>query len=153
VQLKLYNQRADSSSNTGDFIGPDWGDSNGRIIPLNGVATRSGTTLILNFGTGGIGGNRNSSVGDGYYALRFDVDGDGHFETQRTFYRLLGDVDGNRTVDANDQFAVTDAIRRRLRYNAQLDVNRDGVVDNRDLLAVIPQVGRKRIAYWLWLDD
>jgi hypothetical protein len=65
-----------------------------------------GDVLAFDFGSGGIGGNANSSAGDGYYALQFDLDGNGTFETVKHFYRLLGDVNGDRSVDSVDYALV-----------------------------------------------
>jgi hypothetical protein len=91
----------------------------------------SGATgkLALDMGVQGIGGNRNSSVGDGYYRLRVDLDGDGTFETHRTFYRLLGDLNGDRAVTTADRNLLASLGGP---YNPERDVNGDGVVDARD---------------------
>ena len=84
-----------------------WGGSCSNAIPfpragpatpvnLSGVVTHIGNELLLDFGAAGIGGNRNTTAGDGYYQLSIDLDGDGTFETVEHFYRLLGDVNGDR---------------------------------------------------------
>ena len=51
----------------------------------------------------GIGGDAGSNAGDGYYDLALDLDGSGAFATERHFFRLLGDGNG----DANARtFAI-----------------------------------------------
>ncbi len=59
----------------------------------------TGNTVGLDFGINGIGGNRLTSQGDGYYVLNIDQDGDGIPDATRAFYRLFGDVSGDRVVD------------------------------------------------------
>jgi hypothetical protein len=95
----------------------------------------SGATgkLALDMGSQGIGGNRNSSTGDGYYRLRVDLDGDGSFETTRTFFRLLGDLNGDRAVNTADRNLLSSLGGV---YNPERDVNGDGVVDSRDRLLI-----------------
>ncbi|MFM7163147.1 MAG: dockerin type I domain-containing protein, partial [Planctomycetaceae bacterium] len=70
---------------------------------------------------------------NGYYRLRLDLDGDGSFETTRTFFRLLGDLNGDRSVTEADRslLASLGGI-----YDPERDVNGDGVVDARDRLLI-----------------
>jgi len=82
---------------------------NNPVFVSVGVLAASGNVLTLDFGTNGIGGNRNSNVGDGYYRLETDLDGNGSFVTARAFYRLLGDTNGDTTVDDAD-VANVDAV-------------------------------------------
>src|SRR5262249_27096443 len=96
-----------------------------RLVQYNLDGT-GGTTLALpagvlnaydhliefDFGAGGIGSlsgapNADSTVGDGYYKIELDLDGSGNYATTVAFDRLLGDVDGNRSVDANDAALVS----------------------------------------------
>ncbi len=77
-----------------------------------GTITRSAQTLTLDWGSQGIGGNRNSVTGDGYYVLELDLDGDGLYDTQRRFYRLMGDVNGDRVVNAADASLIQSQIGR-----------------------------------------
>ena len=58
--------------------------------------------IEFNFGSAGLGGNPTSTLGDGYYEI--DVDG-----IARSFYfdRILGDVNGDGSVDSNDINLVT----------------------------------------------
>ncbi len=66
----------------------------------------SGNKLEFDFGVEGIGGNRNSNAGDGYYEIALDMDGDGSFESKKYFHRLLGDVTGDGSVDSADKARV-----------------------------------------------
>ncbi|MCI0460839.1 MAG: cadherin repeat domain-containing protein, partial [Gemmataceae bacterium] len=76
--------------------------SGGSAVSLGGVLSISGNRLLFDFGVQGLGGNRISTAGDGYYEVAVDSDGDGVRETRRYFYRLLGDVNADRTVNALD---------------------------------------------------
>ena len=102
--------------------------------------------LALDMGLQGIGGNRNSSKGDGYYRLRLDLDGDGTFETTRTFFRLLGDLNGDRAVTTADRDLLAPLTGP---YNPERDVNGDGVVDARDRLLIRTGI----LLPWLAIDD
>jgi hypothetical protein len=78
-----------------------------------------------------------------------DLDGDGNFETSRRFYRLLGDVNGDRQVDSTDVSLITAGTKAS--YSAILDTNGDGVVNASDLLYTTRAKGRK-LADLLLLD-
>jgi hypothetical protein len=120
-------------------------------LSLAGKATVLNTRFIrLDFGRAGIGGNRNSATGDGYYRLRVDTDGDGAQETWKHFYRLLGDTNGDRQVNNTDLNNVNANFGRRGTLNA--DVNGDGVVNSTDRNLVSRQRGRA-LASGLPLDD
>ena len=71
-------------------------------VSLAGKLKVVGNHITADFGANGIGGNRNSVVGNGYYRLTIDTDRDGTYETQRNFYRLFGDTNGDRAVDSID---------------------------------------------------
>ena len=71
------------------------------------------------------------------------------FETSLTFYRLLGDVNGDRQVNSADQTAVTATIGTS---NSQYDVNGDGIVNSTDVLMVRRALGR-RLASGMAVDD
>ncbi|OYP36019.1 hypothetical protein CGZ80_09700 [Rhodopirellula sp. MGV] len=82
-------------------------DGLGPAVPvdLQGRVSSIDQVMAIDFGSGGIGGDGNSAVGNGYYRLEIDLDGDGVIATDAetlAFYRLLGDADGNRTVDYYD---------------------------------------------------
>ncbi|MFN6103858.1 MAG: cadherin domain-containing protein, partial [Planctomycetaceae bacterium] len=63
-----------------------------------GMVSLVGSQVKFDFGTPGVGGNAGTSLGDGIYRLRVDLDGDGLAEITGTFFRLFGDVDGNGLV-------------------------------------------------------
>jgi hypothetical protein len=112
-------------------------------VPLAGfLSVPSGqSTLAVNFGTIGLGNSRNTSTADGYYTLGVDLDGNGTFETNLFFFRLFGDTNGDREVTATDQSAVLAGCTAA--YDANLDLNGDGVVNTSDLNYVKRNVGRK----------
>jgi hypothetical protein len=99
------------------------------------------STLAVNFGTIGLGNSRNTSTADGYYTLGVDLDGNGTFETNLFFFRLFGDTNGDKEVNATDQSAVLAGCTAT--YNVNLDLNGDGVVNSSDLNYVKRNVGRK----------
>ncbi len=113
-------------------------------VSLAGKVLVVGNRVVLDFGPQGIGGNRSSSVGDGYYGLRLDADDDGRFETVRNFYRLLGDTDGDRAVTTIDRSRVNANLGRRGTHEA--DVNGDGVVNATDRNLVNSRIGRRLAA-------
>jgi hypothetical protein len=100
-------------------------------VNLAGVVSHVGNSLAFNFGPQGIGGNRNSNIGDGYYKLSVDQDGDGVYEATKTFYRLFGDANGDRSVDSLDvNLILANYAHQGTLQNA--DVNGDGIVNNTD---------------------
>jgi VCBS repeat-containing protein len=120
-------------------------------VSLAGKFVVVGNRVTVNFGASGIGGNRNSTTGNGYYSLSVDADRNGSQETKRSFYRLLGDTNGDRTVNTTDLNNVRAALGRR-GTNLNQDVNGDGVVNNTDRDLVSKQRG-KSLASGLPLDD
>ena len=56
--------------------------------------------IELDFGAGGIGGNPQTTIADGYYEV--DIKLPNGQTAVHHFYRLLGDVDGDGTVDQTD---------------------------------------------------
>ncbi|MFM7055327.1 MAG: cadherin domain-containing protein, partial [Planctomycetota bacterium] len=101
-------------------------------------------TIRIDFSAQGIGGNRSSNVGDGYYELGFDTDGDGvfasAFDGRKRFYRLLGDVTGDGKVTTVDDSAIYSALGTT---NPERDVNGDGVVNSNDRTLAQRAFGRK----------
>ncbi|QDU26113.1 Cadherin domain protein [Anatilimnocola aggregata] len=120
-------------------------------VSLANKARVVGNRVVLDFGAQGIGGNRNSAVGDGYYRVRVDTDGDRVQETAQQFYRLFGDTDGNRTVNNTDVNNVN-ANFGRTGVNNNADINGDGVVNTLDRTYVRSRVGRS-ISASLPLND
>ncbi len=128
-------------------------DLNG-LNPVNVPLTPSmfsqvGNSGRIDFGTNGLGGNRNSNVGDGYYQIGIDMDGNGSFESTRSFYRLLGDVNGDRKVDSTDSSLVTSSFGST---SPERDVNGDGTVNSNDRTLVLRAIGRK-LKEDLFADD
>jgi len=125
------------------------------MVPLQGVLDFRAVDQVMqfDFGIQGIGGNRNSGFGDGYYLLDLDLDGDvsNGWETELRFYRLFGDVSGNRIVDNLDLSAISIALGRA-GANLEEDVNGDGVVNQVDRILAARSLGR-RLAASLILDD
>ncbi|MFM7833142.1 MAG: dockerin type I domain-containing protein, partial [Planctomycetaceae bacterium] len=119
------------------------------VVPLTGFLSASGSTLAIDFGAAGLGASRNTNVADGYYTLGLDLDGDGVFESSRRFYRLMGDINGDREVNATDESLVRAGLTTA--YQSVLDTNGDGVVNGSDLLFVTRAKGRK-LADGLLLD-
>ncbi len=120
-------------------------------VPLAGKLTVVGNRIVIDFGAQGIGGNRNTTAGNWYYRLSVDTDRNGSFESLRHFYRLLGDTNGDRTVNAIDRNVVNANLGRR-GANLNADVNRNGVVNSTDQYLVRQNVGRV-LASSLPLDD
>ncbi len=118
------------------------GVSNPVAVNLVGVVSRVGNKLAFNFGTQGIGGNRNSNLGDGYYRLSIDQDGDGGYEATKSFYRLFGDVNGDHKVDDLDVNLIPPAYGQRGSF-LNADVNGDGVVNSTDRSYAYQSRGRK----------
>ncbi len=125
--------------------------TDGVNVKLAGKLKVVGNHIVANFGGSGIGGHRNSSVGDGCYRLSVDTDRDGSYETLKSFYRLLGDTNGDRTVDSSDQNTVQANLKRR-GLNLNPDVNGNGIVSTKDRDIVRRQIGRS-IAANLMFDD
>lgn len=127
------------------------GSGTGDAVGLGGRVSALDQALLFNFGDQGLGGNRNSSAGDGYYELELDLDGDGSLETQLGFYRLLGDVDGDGDAD-NADLAIVNAAFGQLGSNLDGDLNGDGRVNIFDRQLWFRGRGRS-IADGLSLDD
>jgi hypothetical protein len=128
----------------GNFIG---------LVSLSGVLSSSGNTLSFDFGAQGIGGNRNSNAGDGWYQIQLDLDGDGSFETTRSFYRLVGDVNGDRQVTSTYATLIKAAYTTSATaYNAERDVNGDGIVNALDWTYASRALNRK-LKDGLAIDD
>ncbi len=108
-----------------------------------------GNTLRFDFGSQGLGGNRNSNAGDGYYRIGIDVDGDGQMDAFKHFYRLLGDVTGDGKVDDLDRMFILNNIGSN---NPNADVNGDRIINGVDSLLTTRAFGRK-LKDGLRLDD
>ncbi len=127
------------------FLGTSGSGATG--VNLTGKLSVSAGKLSFDAGSQGIGGNRNSNLGDGYYRFQLDLDFNGTFETTRTFFRLFGDMDGDRQTSQADRNLIPATPGP---YNANLDVNGDGVVDGRDRIAI--RLGRS-LTLGVTIDD
>jgi hypothetical protein len=83
-----------------------------------------------------------STLGDGIYRVRVDLDGDGTAEITGTFFRLFGDVDGNGIVNDADIALVNDA-QGASGLNLATDLNGDGFVNAFDLTNVKRRKGAR----------
>jgi hypothetical protein len=102
-------------------------------ISLTGKVAANGSQLSINFGAGGIGGSASSGVGNGYYRLLVDEDGNGTTDRELNFYRLFGDTNGDRIVDSLDVADIALALSQRS-SDLNYDVNGDGLVNLQDRL-------------------
>jgi ELWxxDGT repeat protein len=107
-----------------------------------GMVSLVGSQVKVDFGTQGVGGNAGTSLGDGIYRLRVDLDGDGLAEITGTFFRLFGDVDGNGLVNDTDISLVT-AAQGTSGLNLATDLNGDGFVNATDLTNVKRRKGAR----------
>ena len=126
----------------------DLNGENGTTMPRQTMGV-IGNTVRFDFGTQGLGGNRNSNAGDGYYRIGIDVDGDGQMDAFKHFYRLLGDVTGDGKVDDLDRLFILNNVGSN---NPNADVNGDRVVNGVDSLLATRAFGRK-LKDGLRLDD
>ncbi len=108
----------------------------------------SGKQVQIDFGAQGIGGNRGTNAGDGYYEVAVDMNGDGSYESVKHFFRLYGDANGDGVVDGLDKARV---LAMAGTTNVEGDVNGDGIVNASDTTAVTRAVGRKLKAGLTWM--
>ena len=120
-------------------------------MSLSSVVQKSGSALLFDFGVNSLTGNPNSSVGNGYYELRIDLDGDNVADRQLHFYRLFGDTNGDRKVSQKDVSRIRKTIRRNL-FNSDYDINGDGDIDIFDLIYAKEAKG-DQLSNSLSLDD
>jgi len=120
TRQNLLNTRTNDINDLGPEVG----------VSLTAFDTVTGPNkLRINFASFGIGGSPTSPYGDGYYRLKLDGDGDGVYETVKTFYRLLGDGNADRVVT----FAI----------DKNYDLTGDGVVNNLDTTHANLRNGRR----------
>ena len=133
------------------------GSGAGTAVSLKGLLAVIDDAIEIDFGAGGIGGNPSTTAADGYYALAFTPTGSqpGVAATHH-FYRLLGDVNGDGTVDQNDLNAIAAARGETLSQIAtainqpasgltalSMDVNGDGSVNTTDVALATKSKGQK----------
>jgi hypothetical protein len=131
IQLFRYDLNDDSSSKAN--------------VSLSGVtATVVDHAIELDFGASGLGGSPNTTTADGYYEL--DIKLPNGTSSVNHFYRLLGDVTGDGTVDSNDLNEIAAEINLSNPSGfAPLgaDVNGDGAVSALDLTLATRAKGHK----------
>jgi hypothetical protein len=123
----------------------DLNGNNPTNVPLANVLSAIDHAIEFDFGVNGIGGNRNSTAGDGYYKIDVDLNGDGTFDVDRRCYRLLGDVNGDRGVDNSDINAIAGAISSGQTSGPvlELDANGDVIINVVDMILATRSKGRK----------
>ena len=109
---------------------------------LTNLVSVVGTEVRIDFGINGVGGDRNSFMGDGVYRLRLDLDGDGQLDVNASFFRLFGDVDGNGVVNDTD-IGLVQTAQGQSGGNLATDLNGDGLVNLTDLNNVKRRRGAK----------
>ena len=105
--------------------------------------------MRLDWGSQGIGGNRSTMLGDGYYRLSIDFDGDGDYDQDMYFHRLFGDVTGDGQVTSEDVVQIASEFGST---TGESDVNGDRRVNGIDRLLASRSLGRK-LGGGLELDD
>jgi len=114
-----------------------------KAVTIKGLAKAIGNTLRIDFGTKGIGGNAATNTADSSYLISLDVDGNGSLETSQRFFRLLGDVNGDKVVDSKDTALVTANLNKG-GMNQPGDANGDGKVNATDV-SYVRKAQRRRI--------
>jgi hypothetical protein len=139
ANASVATQLASNASTRIKLVKGDLSGNNPSDVSLTGLVSASGSTVAIDFGSQGIGGARNTNLADGYYALQFDLDSDGTFETTYNFFRLFGDTNGDGKVDQTDVNNVTAGMTA---YSAAYDLNLDGRVTSGDVILVRRAQGR-----------
>ncbi len=99
--------------------------------------------MVTSFGADGVGGNANTTGGDGYYELDVTV---GTTTFEHHFYRLLGDVTGDGVVNNSDLTDIASelALSSPTGYTPlSADVNGDGTVTSMDVTLATRAKGHK----------
>ena len=119
----------------------------GNSIPGTGTLVQAtgftiiGSTIRLDFGAGGIGGNASSNVGNGFYRVYVDSNQDGNFDDQEFgFFRIFGDVTGDGVVNSADTALVLSQFGQT-GDRLEGDTNGDGVVNILDRVFTMRQSG------------
>ena len=100
--------------------------------------------IEIDFGSGGIGGGPNTTAADGYYEV--DIKPPGATVAVHHFDRLLGDVDGDGIVDANDLNEIAASVNERSPSGwaaLSADVTGAGTVTALDMTVATRSKGRK----------
>jgi hypothetical protein len=99
------------------------GSDAGTTVNLNSTVASVGKLMSFNFGQPG--------RADGYYELDVDLDGNGTFDQALNFYRLQGDLNGDKIVDGIDMTMINGAFGQ-IGTGLAADLNGDGKVDQKD---------------------
>lgn len=118
------------------------GSGSGVSIDLTNKIYLLDHVLELDFGSLGLGGSPTTNAADGYYKLKLDLDNNGSFETERDFYRLFGDVNGDQVVDSNDINMITLALGQT-GPNLNADATGDGSVNALDRTYAMRNLGHR----------
>jgi hypothetical protein len=112
-------------------------------VSLQGRLRAHDLAIEIDFGANGIGGAPSDPAGDGLYHLDVDLDGDpsNGYESRQTFHRLLGDINGDSSVDTIDVDAIDRALAAGLTGHEH-DVNGDTRVNTYDRTLVRRARGR-----------
>ncbi len=131
IQLYQYDLNDDASSKT--------------PVSLAGVnVSVIDHAIELDFGANGLGGSPNTTTADGYYEL--DIKLPNGATAIHNFYRMLGDVTGDGTVDSNDLNEIAAEINLSNPTGLAplgADVNGDGTVSALDLTLATRAKGHK----------
>ncbi|MCA9038430.1 MAG: hypothetical protein KDA91_25065, partial [Planctomycetaceae bacterium] len=125
----------------------------GVVVPA-GTASVNGPSITLDFGAQGVGGDRRSASGNGFYRISIDSDEDGNWDDQHfEFFRVFGDADGSGIVDSLDQAVVNSQYGQR-GANLDGDIDGDQRVAISDRLFATRNVGvRLKEDLFDYLDD
>jgi hypothetical protein len=118
------------------------GSGSGTLVDLASKLKLLDHVLELDFGSLGLGGSPATNAADGYYKLQLDLDNNGSFETERDFYRLFGDVNGDRIVDNADINLITLALGQS-GANLNADITGDGSVNALDRTYATRNLGHR----------
>jgi hypothetical protein len=135
------------------LTGPSDASDPGTPVDLSQVSISLIDHVIeLDFGPAGLGGDPWSNLADGYYRLQLDLNDDlsDGLEARRHFFRLLGNVNDDRVVDAADFNQILTSYYAG--GSPEEDVNGDGAVNIYDLMLASMADGRS-LDGDLWLDD
>ena len=131
IQLFQYDLNDDAPSKT--------------PVSLSGVnVSLIDHAIELDFGATGLGGSPNTTTADGYYEL--DIKLPSGATAVHHFYRLLGDVTGDGTVDSNDLNEIAAEINLSNPTGLAplgADVNGDGTISALDLTLATRAKGHK----------
>ncbi len=153
----LYNSIVANPSAYLRLLEQPLGGSSDQVVPLTGVKITLDSVdraIELDFGQYGLGGVARGTMSllnywkamtaaDGWYELNLDPTGSSNFAgaPHGSFERLLGDTNGDGTVDATDVNLVA-ARQGLMGIGLASDLNGDGTVDSTDTYLVGKSKGR-----------